>query len=453
MPRRSGRLQLNEVLEESKRTADEFVVVPQADPGNNSVMDEGGASPSTVTGRKRSRQSKDDHSDGVGDDFGENDLEDSDKEEVGKEPAKPRDVTSILSKWGRKGMKSKSMHASIGTIDGSDTSPNGSSGVREGENSTLSIGRKDKAEVTKVAPDAIPKKKVPRKTNDAPSSGPSLLSNLTPGIRPPPVNPQTSKSNSSTKSSAMPSNKSTLHSQPVKTKEYTLPASVRTQHITSDSNKTGDLPRSTQESRQGLAPPNSATQAQPPTRLIASTSLPGLRVEERRLMAQLQDTCHRISDSGALPLPMSLAVDVSGSFLQNADNRFDFFDTNSNGEVVLQRPKPIFPEEFAAGMREHPLSWWGIVDPRLGENKYQKLGKVQHQAHDSEPRPSTFPRPGREMNAQQYHNQGWAGNGGGFVGGPNGRGGYRNSSRHGGGYGRPSGHNGNGPPPSFRGQR
>lgn len=63
-------------------------------------------------------------------------------------------------------------------------------------------------------------------------------------------------------------------------------------------------------------------------------------------------------------------IDVAGSFLSRPDD-LDFFDTNENGEIVLpSRPIPMFPEDFGPGEREHPLSWWGIMDPDLGKGKY-----------------------------------------------------------------------------------
>ena len=46
---------------------------------------------------------------------------------------------------------------------------------------------------------------------------------------------------------------------------------------------------------------------------------------------------------------------------------YDWFDLDDSGNIVLQPKIPIFPEDFPPGKKEWPLSWWGIVDPALGE--------------------------------------------------------------------------------------
>jgi hypothetical protein len=72
-------------------------------------------------------------------------------------------------------------------------------------------------------------------------------------------------------------------------------------------------------------------------------------------------------------------IDFSGSFLAQGDApELDFFDTNQQGEIVLQPKPPMFPEDFSQGMREHSLGWWGILDPALGDGKFRP-GLQQHQ--------------------------------------------------------------------------
>jgi hypothetical protein len=61
-------------------------------------------------------------------------------------------------------------------------------------------------------------------------------------------------------------------------------------------------------------------------------------------------------------------IDLAGSFFPD-DETQNFFDTNDAGEIVLHPRKPIFPEEFPAGMKEQDLSWWGIVDQKKDEKK------------------------------------------------------------------------------------
>ncbi|CAJ1950566.1 unnamed protein product [Cylindrotheca closterium] len=59
-------------------------------------------------------------------------------------------------------------------------------------------------------------------------------------------------------------------------------------------------------------------------------------------------------------------IDLSGSMLERSE--FDWYDTDQNGNIVVQPKIPIFPEDFPPGKPEWPLSWWGIVDPSVEEN-------------------------------------------------------------------------------------
>jgi len=70
-------------------------------------------------------------------------------------------------------------------------------------------------------------------------------------------------------------------------------------------------------------------------------------------------------------------VDLSGSFLRGND-RYDFFDTNAAGEIVVEPRRPIFPEDFTHGRKEHPLSWWGVLDPVQGQGKFAPTAALDH---------------------------------------------------------------------------
>ena len=62
------------------------------------------------------------------------------------------------------------------------------------------------------------------------------------------------------------------------------------------------------------------------------------------------------------------AVRMNGSFIEEKEP-LDFFDLDDKGEILMDPPKPMFPEEFPRGVTEMPLHWWGIQEPALGEGK------------------------------------------------------------------------------------
>jgi hypothetical protein len=76
-------------------------------------------------------------------------------------------------------------------------------------------------------------------------------------------------------------------------------------------------------------------------------------------------------------------VDLFGSFIysddvptsQQYDDRYDFFDTNDKGEIIVTEPPPIFPDEFPNRIPTHTAAWWGIVEPSLGIGKYKNLNQ------------------------------------------------------------------------------
>jgi hypothetical protein len=99
----------------------------------------------------------------------------------------------------------------------------------------------------------------------------------------------------------------------------------------------------------------------------------------------LRDTCKTI-----FPIPpIRDGIDLQASFLRHKDlnistnidtisssnsnnQRYDFFDIDeTNGNIVMQTKIPIFPEDFPPGVKEWPLSWWGIVDPSIGERRVE----------------------------------------------------------------------------------
>lgn len=109
-------------------------------------------------------------------------------------------------------------------------------------------------------------------------------------------------------------------------------------------------------------------------------------VSEKRILTQLHQLCDSYHQTVIPPTfdfqrhQSSQSVDLMGSFLRGPSitgmgDDYDFFDTNDQGEIVLQGRKPMFPEEFPPGVKEHPLSWWGILDPVAGQGRYAASSK------------------------------------------------------------------------------
>jgi len=65
------------------------------------------------------------------------------------------------------------------------------------------------------------------------------------------------------------------------------------------------------------------------------------------------------------------SIDSNNNAATTNNQQYDFFDIDeTTGAIMLQPKIPIFPEDFArAGTKEWPLSWWGIVDPGIGNDK------------------------------------------------------------------------------------
>lgn len=137
-------------------------------------------------------------------------------------------------------------------------------------------------------------------------------------------------------------------------------------------------------SRQMPIPPSrtpSTSSAPTPTQTkVDSTQGSGLR---QLVFDGLRDLCNEVFEKP----PIRHGADLSASFLRHKDLnptkftsgvnedgtnglQYDFFDVDENtGTIVLQPKIPIFPEDFPAGSKEWPLSWWGIVEPSVEEKK------------------------------------------------------------------------------------
>lgn len=104
------------------------------------------------------------------------------------------------------------------------------------------------------------------------------------------------------------------------------------------------------------------------------------RKVEDTLWNSLADVCSDLTDSQSFQIRDKSSgssgglIDLSGSMLER--KKYDFFDLDENDYIVLQPKIPIFPEDFPANKKEWPLSWWGIVDPKLlGEPPKKRKGK------------------------------------------------------------------------------
>jgi hypothetical protein len=195
-------------------------------------------------------------------------------------------------------------------------------------------------------------------------SSSSLLANMAPATKPPPV---VSSGNDPKKapSSQKMGTKVAVNKQQNTNARFTPPLQGS----------------STARSPLSAPPPRPPPQQHPPTAAsaapgnsgkgISSLSIPN---QEKVLLRRLQGFCETLVKTNTVAKVSGLGpIDVGGSNLPQADE-LDFFDTNEKGEIVLPAQAiPIFPEDFPPGQREHPLSWWGIVDPEHGRGKYEPM--------------------------------------------------------------------------------
>mmetsp|Transcript_26437 Transcript_26437/g.72992 ORF Transcript_26437/g.72992 Transcript_26437/m.72992 type:complete len:456 (-) Transcript_26437:571-1938(-) len=155
-----------------------------------------------------------------------------------------------------------------------------------------------------------------------------------------------------------------------------------------------------------------------PPRRPGSQAPPPPTMAEKRILAQLHQLCDFYQPK-IVPEPnennttggtnhghnndQHQAVDLMGSFLKltgvstqitmpgsMVDDEYDFFDTNEAGEIIVnQSRKPVFPEEFSPGMKDHPLSWWGVLDFRAGQGRFSATTPQPESATGARPNNNT----------------------------------------------------------------
>lgn len=270
-----------------------------------------------------------------------------------------------------------------------------------------------------VKKDAIPKKKqdanaIPRASKAAPPTS-SLLAHLE---KPPPgaIPPSTTTSNQQlSKNATTQQSRKPPHSQQGR-KRFQNRDGPPQMTFTLDGAEQPDPFKS-----QPVRYPPDAAQRQP-QKAPATTTNNSNDGRPNLLFKALDRMCEAVSTAKPFAnlrvQPPIASVDLSGSFVNEFSNssnnteldhkRYDFFDTNQRGEIVLQPKIPIFPEEFPPGMKEHSLSWWGILDPALGDGKFRNpqqqpvLNPHASRSHSEGPY-EAGPPPGR---GDQYQRQG-----------------------------------------------
>ena len=164
--------------------------------------------------------------------------------------------------------------------------------------------------------------------------------------------------------------------------------------------------------------PERHTPPPPPTHTLGGE-------KEPRILQALEGLCESLYKDARFQIRTGPAVDMSGSFL--SDERYDFFDVDDAGDILLQQKIPIFPEDFPPGMPEWPLKWWGIIDPAL-------MGAEEEDSCMEPPPPLHLQPPPLQFRPE---------------GGGGGRGRGRGGGGGGGGRGAPP--HFSGPPPPFHG--
>lgn len=374
--RRSERRQMQDAIEASKReneeadssNNDESNVNDDKEPSKRRLRKKGDSTGS----RKRPRESAveekegDDliDSDGLGDpDFADSDDEDEATNTLSKQE---RDGSVSSEQAGRRlRKKSESLKRKRPTIhDDSDEKSNDDDRSASASQSSRAQSKEDFASKEPSIPKkgTIPKKK----SSNEPTSSTSLLAHMKPA-HPPPLPPAAA--------SAKPQSPPMISSASRKPRPDNIASPPRAKSDRSPPRF--NKPEGTKTDPVTLS---SSPAAAPPLigRTIAMPAAGGAggypvqkRNKELALMSGLQELCGRVKQSGKFANDRSGGLDLSGSFLPDDTSRYDFFDKNERGEIVLQPKIPIFPEEFPPGMKEHTLSWWGILDPALGDGKYR----------------------------------------------------------------------------------
>jgi hypothetical protein len=139
-------------------------------------------------------------------------------------------------------------------------------------------------------------------------------------------------------------------------------------------------PAKSQASPLPLTPLPQVQQQQQQPLLFGGTTKRSNNTMAIRIMDSLAEACtklaeeenskfrlHQSSSPNNNRLHQNFAIDLWASLLSR--QQYDFFDTDAKGKNVLQEKIPIFPEDFSVGTPAWPLSWWGIVDPALTEER------------------------------------------------------------------------------------
>jgi hypothetical protein len=167
--------------------------------------------------------------------------------------------------------------------------------------------------------------------------------------------------------------------------------------------------------QRGMTPPRQTmvggnfhnTQQQHP----ASLSIPPNSKEEREecVFDALGTMYDSLNKQSRFQIRSGAAIDMSGSFLTN--DRYDFFDVDSRGDIMLQGKIPIFHENFPPGKPVWPLSWWGIVDPVLAPTSTimeeveltTDSNEVAAAVKEWETRPETLEKQTSQQPFQRHH--------------------------------------------------
>lgn len=266
-------------------------------------------------------------------------------------------------------------------MDSKDLSPSRSSSspkerISTGCNTSVASSKIDLPRKAILPQNSIPKKQ-PRNSNTEESTdGSSLLAHLNKPMPPPSVSTQSTTSRN--RRSTVPASRSPPRAKPDTTKS--LSSATTTQSGPHEPTQPSLTKQTTISSSQDVKEQklqtflaNQAKLASSSQSLSQSGDKSSLHFNEVVVLKDLQELCNCMGDhpNFQLPPPNQLAtsrVDLTGSFLSES---FDYFDRNDRGEIVLPRRQPMFPEEFPPGMTEHSFSWWGILDPTMGDGKFR----------------------------------------------------------------------------------
>lgn len=297
------------------------------------------------------------------------------------EDAKP--TSSLTSKMLSKILSSPKVTTTTVTSASPKTSP-----IPKAEKDRLMKQQRASSSLSHV--DAIPKKKVPRKNGGSESPMPQNLgtaipkSSLLAQMEQPSVHSETPFESLKPflkieRKTALPSKTTTPSPIPVSVVSSSTSLEAITVSATPSSANALMSPEETKELKLQKFLATQRVKAETTSKgdgqhtAYCSSEIPRF---ERVVMQDLVDLCSRCSqmsdfsltrrtNTSSSPAPK---VNLSGSFLD--DDRYDFFDTNETGEIVLAPRPPIFPEEYPNGVQEHGLTWWGIQDLGGGKGKY-----------------------------------------------------------------------------------